>query len=143
MKSKHTSLEANLEYLKLRAILTHYPTAVQEAARKEMSFIDFLSGLIEQEAAEHHDRAMERRLKKARFPVTKTLEQFEWTHPTTINRQLVQSLFHLDFIDEKKNVIFCAPTGLGKTHLGIALGHRACCKGSNHLLLFGSTSMLE
>jgi len=139
MKSKHASLEANLEYLKLRAILAHYPAALQEAARKEMSFIDFLSGLIEQEAVECHDRAMERRLKKARFPVTKTLEQFEWTHPTKINRQLLQGLFHLDFIDAKKNVIFCAPTGLGKTHLSIALGHRACCKG--YTILF--TPILE
>ncbi len=107
--------------------------------KKKYLYRDFLSGLIEQEAAQRQDRATQRRISKARFPVLKTIEGFEWTHPTTINRQCVQGLFHLDFIAGKKNAIFCASTGLGKTHLAIALGYRACCKG--YTVLF--TPVLE
>jgi DNA replication protein DnaC len=65
----------------------------------------------------------------ARFPVLKTLDQFEWNWPTKINRPQIQNLFRLRFIEEKGNVIFIANVGLGKSHLSIALAHTACLRG--------------
>jgi DNA replication protein DnaC len=61
--------------------------------------------------------------------VLKTLEQFHWSWPKKINRLQVQALFRLKFIDNKANVIFLGGVGLGKSHLGIALGHTACLAG--------------
>lgn len=75
------------------------------------------------------DRATQRRIRTARFPVIKTLEQFRWTWPKTINRLQVQNLFHLEFVKKKSNIIFLGGVGLGKTHLATALGYAACIKG--------------
>jgi DNA replication protein DnaC len=72
---------------------------------------------------------VQRRITQARFPVLKTLEQFQWSWPKTINRMQVQNLFRLQFVADKHNVIFLGTVGLGKTHLATALGYAACLKG--------------
>ena len=82
--------------------------------------------LIDAEAQLRHDRAVERRLRLARFPVRKSLEQFDWTWPRKINRLQVQNLFRLQFIEQCSNVIIVGGVGLGKTHLATALGIAAC-----------------
>lgn len=61
------------------------------------------------------------------------MDQFRWTWPKKINRLQVQNLFRLNFIKDKANVIFLGGVGLGKTHLGTALGYTACLKGHNVL----------
>lgn len=118
--------EAHLDYLKLPYIREHYPKAVQQAAEKESDHLDCLMKLIEAEAQLRHDRSIERRLRIARFPVRKTLDQFDWTWPKKINRLQVQNLFRLQFIEQCANVIFVGGVGLGKTHLATALGVAAC-----------------
>jgi DNA replication protein DnaC len=81
-----------------------------------------LAELIEGEATLRESRAIERRIKNARFPVLKTIEDFQWTWPKKINRPQVQNLFRLAFIAENTNVIFISTVGLGKTHTSLALG---------------------
>ena len=76
--------------------------------------------------AMRHDRSVERRLRLARFPVRKSLEQFDWTWPRKINRLQVQNLFRLQFIELCANVIIVGGVGLGQTHLATALGIAAC-----------------
>ena len=71
------------------------------------------------------DRATKSRIRLARFPVIKTVEQFRWDWPTRINRLQVQNHFHLAFIQDKANLILLGGVGLGKTHLATALG--LCC----------------
>ena len=82
------------------------------------------------------DRFIERRIRLARFPVVKTLDQFKWSWPKNINRLQVQNLFRLQFIKDKSNVIFLGGVGLGKSHLASALGYAACLKG--HSVLFAT-----
>ena len=82
------------------------------------------------------DRSIERRIRLARFPVIKTLDQFKWSWPKNINRLQVQNLFRLNFIKDKSNIIFLGGVGLGKTHLASALGYAACLKG--HAVLFAT-----
>ena len=82
--------------------------------------------LIDAEAQLRHDRSVELRLRLARFPVRKSLEQFDWTWPRKINRLQVQNLFRLQFIEQCANVIIVGGVGLGKTHLATALGIVAC-----------------
>ena len=68
------------------------------------------------------NRSIERRIKNARFPVLKSLDDFQWSWPKKINRSQIQNLFRLAFIATQTNVVLIGNVGLGKTHLSIALG---------------------
>lgn len=82
------------------------------------------------------DRSIQRKIRIARFPVLKTLDQFQWSWPKKINRMAVQNTFRLKFLDDKANVIFLGGVGLGMTHLATALAYQACLKG--HSVLFAT-----
>jgi DNA replication protein DnaC len=129
-------LTQQLSYLKLPYIRQHHENVAQLAARKQWTHVHYLSELIRQEAGLRKDRTIQRRIRMARFPVVKTLDQFNWSWPKKINQAQIQNLFRLKFIEEKSNVVFIGGVGLGKTHLASALGYQACLKG--HTVLFTS-----
>jgi DNA replication protein DnaC len=126
----------HLAYLKLSCIAEQYIEVAQHAAQHEWSHIDYLATLLEGEVDVRRDRATKSRIRLARFPVIKTLEQFRWDWPTRINRLQVQNHFRLAFIKDKANLIFLGGVGLGKTHLATALGYAACLQG--YSVLFAS-----
>ena len=126
-------LDKHLNYLRLPHIAGNYKEIATTAADKRWSHIKYLATLVEQEAEGKQDRATKRRIKQARFPVLKTLDQFNWSWPEKINRLQVQNLFGLDFIKNKANVIFLGGVGLGKTHLTTALAYHACLNGTKVL----------
>ena len=126
-------LREQLQYLKLSAMLENYADEARMAAEKNLSHVDYLARLADIEAGARQDRSIARRLKMARFPVVKTLDEFQWSWPKKINRLQVQNLFRLDFVSARANVVFVAGVGLGKTHLSIALGHAACMRGHSTL----------
>jgi DNA replication protein DnaC len=126
---KEDSLRLHLAKLQLPYVREHYQSLAQQAAQQHWSHIEYLSGLIEGEAHRREERSIQRRIKLARFPVLKTLEQFQWNWPKKINRLQIQNLFRLTFVAEKANVIFIGGVGLGKSHLSVALGHAACVRG--------------
>ncbi len=133
MDKQRSNLEQNLTYLKLPFIRDNFESLAKEAAQKKWSHVQYLARLIEGEADFRHDRAIQRRIRFARFPVLKTLDQFQWTWPKDINRLQVQNLFRMQFVKDKANVIFLGGVGLGKTHLASALGYAACKKGHTDL----------
>jgi DNA replication protein DnaC len=114
-------VEYHLSYLKLAFMAQHYAELATQAAQKMWPHVDYLARLLEGEAHMRQDRATKSRLRLARFPVIKTLEQFRWDWPTRLNRLQVQHHFHLEFIKAKANLIFLGGVGLGKTHLATAL----------------------
>ena len=81
-------------------------------------------------------RVSKEALQQARFPILKTLEQFDFTWPGKLHRAQVQDLFRFRFVEDKANVIFVGGVGLGKSHLSIALGCAACLAG--HSVLFAT-----
>jgi DNA replication protein DnaC len=129
----NNTLKAHLRFLNLSFMSDNYEALADQAAREHHSHVDYLAGLAEGEANLRRHRAIERRIRLARFPVKKTLEQFQWSWPKKINRLAVQNLFRLKFLDEKANVIFLGGVGLGKTHLATALGYAACLQGRSVL----------
>lgn len=120
-----------LAFLKLSFMWEQFTALAGEAARAHWDHVAYLAALAEGEAALRRERSVQRRIKLARFAVIKTLEQFQWSWPKTINRQQVQHLFRLDWVGEKGNVVFLGTVGVGKTHLATALGYQACLKGYN------------
>ena len=122
-------LRRKLSYLNLPFMQEHVEELIRQAAQSQWSHAEFLSRLLEGEAALRQDRARTRRIRQARFPVLKTLDQFDFTWPTKINRSAVQDLFRLSFVREKANSVLVGGVGLGKSHLAIALGYAACEAG--------------
>jgi DNA replication protein DnaC len=122
-------LRAHLANLKLSYVFEHFEALTQQAGAEQWPHVEYLARLIEGEAHRREDRSIQRRVGLARFPVLKTLDQFDWGWPKKINRPQIQNLFRLRFIEDKANVIFIANVGLGKSHLSIALGHTACLRG--------------
>jgi DNA replication protein DnaC len=130
------AFHAHLDYLKLSYVREHYAEFTREAAAASADHLALLMRLVEGEAHLRQDRSVERRIRLARFPVRKTLDQFDWTWPRKINRLQVQNLFRLQFIADAANVVLIGGVGLGKSHLAIALGYTACQHG--HSVLFAS-----
>jgi DNA replication protein DnaC len=134
MKTTPSLLEQHLDYLKLHFIHKQHLSLAQQSTQQQWDHIEYLRRLVEGEYLERRQRAIERRIKAARFPVIKTLEQFRWDWPKKINRLQVQNVFRLEFIAQKANVVLLGNVGLGKTHLAVALGYAACQEG--HSVLF-------
>ena len=129
-------LPEHLGYLQLPFMKEYYLATAQEAGEQQWTHVHYLEHLIEGEVNQRRQRTIQRRVKEARFPVLKTLEQFRWDWPKKINRPQVQNLFRLQFIKDKGNAIFLGTVGLGKTHLATALGYAACLEG--HSVLFAN-----
>ncbi len=128
-----TTFEAQLRYLKLAYTGRHHEELTAEAVKGRLSHAQFLRRLVEAEAQDRQHHALLRRIKAARFPVKKTLDQFQWDWPR-IDEAQVRHLFELRWIEERTNAVFCGGVGLGKTHLSTALGYAACQAG--HSVLF-------
>jgi DNA replication protein DnaC len=130
-------LVEHLKYLKLPGMVENYEVAALKANMESWPYVKYLAQLIELESNLRQARAIERKVKSARFPVLKTLQQFRWSWPKNINQLQVKDLFRLQFIKDHTNVILLGGVGLGKTHLATALGHHACLKGKQ--VLFTNT----
>ena len=129
MTQDNEQLERTMRQVGLTWILENYQQELAEAARKKRSARQLLERLFEGEADAKFHRRVERRIRNARFPVLKTLDQFQWDWAKTINADLIRHLAGLEFIDSRTNVVMIGGVGLGKTHLATALGHKACLKG--------------
>jgi DNA replication protein DnaC len=133
MKTNIAELDSRLAALRLPFLQEHCRPFAATAAKNSLSHLDYLAQLIEGETALRADRAVDRRIKAAKFPVIKTLEAFRWDWPKKINRLQIQDLFRLQFVHDKANVILLGLVGLGKTHIATALGHAACQQGMSVL----------
>jgi DNA replication protein DnaC len=127
-------LEAQLLHMRWQYVRENYNALAHKAAEQQRSHVDYLAQLVEGEFTMRDVRSTERRIRNARFPVIKTLDDFQWNWPRKINRPQIQNLFRLDFIATHTNVVMIGNVGLGKTHLSIALGRTACLAG--HSVLF-------
>lgn len=134
MNNDQRQLCGQLDQLGLRFIREHHPALAEQGARDSWTHLQYLGKLIEGEYQAKQERCVARRIAAARFPVIKTLEQFDWNWPKKINRAHVQHLFTLQFLAAKSSVVFVGGVGLGKSHLAAALAHTACLKG--HSVLF-------
>ena len=115
--------------MNLPFIAQGYAAAAQNAARDETAYSDFLEGLLRTEAAGRHVRKQSMLTRLAGFPAIKTLEEFDYDFATGVKRSQIDELAGLGFVERNENVVLIGPSGVGKTHLAIALGYRAAQAG--------------
>src|SRR5260363_72569 len=106
-----------------------YAAAAQEAAKQERSYSDFLEALLKAEAQGCQVRKQNMLTRLAGFPALKTLEDFDYSFAAGVKRSQIDELAGLGFIERHENALFIGPSGVGKTHLAIALGYRAAQAG--------------
>ena len=124
----HELLLQDLAELKLQEIARTYREVLDDAARKNTSMLEVLASLIASEITARRQRAMERRMRQAKLPPRKTLEEYDFTFPKRIPKAKVLRLFDCEFVSQHHSAVLIGPTGVGKSHLLNALGYTACEK---------------
>ena len=122
-------IEANLTRLRLPRIREILEQVLNTAEKQDQSHLSFLDALLEEEVANKEQRRIETALKISGLPFIKSIDEFDFTFQPKLDRQKVMSLFDLTFIQQKGNVIFLGPPGVGKTHLAVSLAIKACQAG--------------
>jgi DNA replication protein DnaC len=110
-----------------------------ERARAESwTHEEFLVACLQREVAARESHGGEGRIRAARFPARKSLEEFDFDYARSLKREVIAHLGTLDFVTARDNVVFLGPPGTGKTHLAIGLAIRACQAG--HRVLFATAA---
>jgi DNA replication protein DnaC len=126
---KSMLLDIHLKRLRLPAIGRHYQELARQAAQGNLPYEAFLLALVEIEAQQREENAHQKRLRMARFPVIKSLDQFNLTALPSLNKALIMDLAQGGYLDKRENLILLGNSGTGKTHLATALGLIACQQG--------------
>jgi len=127
--TKTSELTHLFRALKAPAAARALPSLAERAREESWGYERFAEALLSSEVASRESHGGESRIKAARFPARKTLEEFDFTFQRSVKKQVVEHLGQLDFLHGKENVVMLGPPGTGKTHLAIALGIRACLAG--------------
>ena len=122
-------LKHHLKALRLPAFHAECEKVAARCATENVDHLGFLLQLCELELIQWEKRAAERRLKAARFPNPKTLDDFKFEAQPSLNRVLIGELLRGEYIDKRESVILVGNPGTGKTHLAIVLGMAACQQG--------------
>ncbi len=122
-------LEHHLKQLKLPTMLREYTALAASCSQERTDYPTYLLRLAERELIEREQRAAQRRVKAARFPVVKTLDNFDFSAQPSINQPLMRELMSGEYIDRCENVLLVGNSGTGKTHLASALAFAACMQG--------------
>lgn len=120
------SLESGLRRLRLGWMAQSFEAQNSESLKEKHSYLDFLGALVEGELEARDNKGLAKRIKAARFPLIKTLEEFTFDFQPKLDVKLVKTLASCDFVTRRENVIFVGQPGTGKTHLAMALGLKAC-----------------
>jgi DNA replication protein DnaC len=133
---------ADLAYLcralKAPSLAKSIDRLAERARAESWTHEEFLAACLEREVAARQSNGGELRIRAARFPARKTLEEFDYDHQRSLKRDVIAHLGALDFVDAKDNVVFLGPPGTGKTHLAIGISIRACQAG--HRVLFATAA---
>lgn len=122
-------LQHHLKKLRLPTFNSEYAKLARQCAAEGQDHAQYLLRLCELELIERERRMIERRIKAAKFPATKSLDSFDFKAIPTLNKALTIELARCEFVDRRENVIALGPSGTGKTHIALGLGLATCQKG--------------
>jgi DNA replication protein DnaC len=133
-------LEHHLKALRLPTMLREYDRVARQCAAEDIDYPRYLLRMTELELLERERRATERRIRQAKFPITKSLDSFDFLAIPTLNKAMVLELARCEFLLRKENVLLLGNSGTGKTHIALALGLAACQRG--HRVRFTTAAAL-
>lgn len=116
------TLQTALKSLRLGGLAKTLPVRYQEAKANELDYLDFLDNLITDELDRRKENLLNRRIKIAKFPQLKSVDDFNFSFNTTVSKKNIMEMMTSRFIYNAKNTLFIGPPGVGKTHLAIAIG---------------------
>ena len=119
----------HLKQLRLPTFQGEYAKQAQLCAAENKDHIHYLARLCEMELIDRERRMIERRIKAAKFPSTKSLDSFDFKIMPGLNKPLTMDLARCDYVDPRENIIALGPSGTGKTHIALGLGLAACQRG--------------
>lgn len=122
-------LTHHLKKLRLPTFLSEHDKLARQCAAEGKDHVQYLLRLCELELIERERRMIERRIKAAKFPATKSLDSFNFKVIPSLNKMLVMELARCEFVTRRENIIALGPSGTGKTHAALGLGLAACQKG--------------
>jgi len=125
---QYESLRPLLKELKFNGMLAHLDESMALSEIKKMTGIEMIKHLLEVEAAYRQTRSLVYRLTLARLPQVKSLDHFDWSN-TPIHQEKLSSLINCQFITQKKNLLLVGGSGTGKSHVSLALAHKALQDG--------------
>ncbi len=126
---ERTRLHEQLDTLRLRHAARVVDELCHDATERQVSYTELLTRVLDEEITGRRDRGANLRIQLAHFPFKKTLEQFDFGFQPSIDQRAVEELGTLSFVREAGNIVLLGPPGVGKTHLAVALGLRACLAG--------------
>ncbi len=136
-------LENLLDKLRLDHLEAQLDAVCEQAAEKQLDYKTFLVQALQTEWQGRYQKGIEARLRLARFPWLKTLEQFDFDFQPSLDRRQVRELARMSFVERAQNVVILGPPGVGKTHLAIGLGIKAVEAGYSALFLTLENLMLR
>ena len=122
-------LEQHLKELKLPTFLREYRKLAALCAAEGTDHPDYLLRVSELELIDHHQHMVQRRIRAARFPATKSLDTFDFLAIPSLNKALVTQLARCEYVEHRENVSAIGNSGTGKTHIALGLGLAACQRG--------------
>lgn len=129
MSLQNERIQMVCEQLELNGILSCYSHMAQNAASQQQTYTDFLEKILAEELSIRKLKARQMLLKTSGLPYIKTLEQFDLNYNPGMPTSAIKELFSLSFVERKENVVLLGPSGVGKTHMAIALGYAATQAG--------------
>ncbi|HKO23201.1 MAG TPA: IS21-like element helper ATPase IstB [Chloroflexota bacterium] len=136
-------IDTYLKQLKLPAIAREYHTLARDAERQNAGYLCYLQALLEREVAQREERHLQRRLRLARFPYEKRLEDFDFSVVPSVRKEQVLALAQGAFIAARENMLLLGPSGVGKTHLLLGVGRATCLRGYRVLFCTAATLASE
>jgi DNA replication protein DnaC len=143
MTIQHDRIAEMCEQLKLARLASEWPALAQDAANRDANFADFLEKVLTSEIAARDERKRTTLMRLATMPSVKTLEQFDWGYASGAPKGQIQELAHLNFIERAENVVLLGPSGVGKTHIALALTYRAVMAGHKVRFIGAADLMLQ
>lgn len=143
MNLQSERLAALCAELRLAGVAESFAALATAAVEREQSFLDYLEAVLVAERDSRRARSAATLVRMAGFPATKTLEDYDFGFATTAPRRQIEQLASLNFVARRENVVFLGPSGVGKTHLAIALGHKAANAGVKTRFTTAAALMLQ